>query len=111
MKPEEFSYLGMYGNKDIFQKISKRGYAKVAFGRGGWIEGLRIVAIFAFFHPKKDKVATYQYPKCFLHDGHTMHGLPFSRTYSKKGFAKYLELHKIQFSSKTNLHKILKSWE
>ena len=72
-KPEEFSELGLYGRKDIFEKRIKEGYTGIALGGGEWVGDSRIVRICIFYHPD-GRIATYEHPKD--HDGtHTMGGV------------------------------------
>jgi hypothetical protein len=112
MNPEEFSPLGMYGNKEIFERRLNEGYTEVAHGSGEWIGDNRIVALWAFFHPKRffRKVATHQHPKGYF-DGHTFHGKPFETAYTEKGFKKYCENNKIVLGERQDLAKIVKIWE
>ncbi|MDP2628687.1 MAG: hypothetical protein Q8P15_02190 [Nanoarchaeota archaeon] len=111
IKPEEFSLLGMYGNKEIFEKRSKQGYTEVAHGSGEWIGDKRIVSLWIFYHPKRrflNFVTTYEYPKFFV--GTNMHGKPFESIYTEKGFEKYMVKNKIKVGKRVNLKEILDRW-
>ena len=111
MKPEEFSTLGMYGNREIFEKRLNEGYTKVAHGGGDWVGNHRIVRLWAFFHPKRffKKVATYEHPKF---DGiHTVRGTPFEVTYTERGFKKYCKKNKISLGEKHDLAKLVQDWD
>ena len=111
MKPEEFSPLAMYGNKDIFKKRLNDGYIDVAFGSGEWVNGERIVRLFVFYHPKNFfGIATYEHPK-FDFEGSTIHGKPFESVYTKRGFERHSKKFKIQVGPKTGLANIVKDWE
>lgn len=110
IKPEEFSPMQMYGNKDIFQKMLNEGYTEVALGGGDWVDDYRIVGIFAFFHPN-GKIHTFETPK-YDDGGHTMRGTQFEANYTMKGFEKYKENHKIEMETeKQYLKEIVDMWK
>lgn len=108
-KPEEFSALGLYGRKDLFEKRFNEGFTEVAFGSGGWVGDFRIVSIFAFYHPA-GKIATLETPKSY-EAGHTSRGAPFEREYTHKTFEEYREKYQIRMGNKTDLGKLVAEWE
>ncbi len=110
-KPEEFSKLKMYGEKEIFEKKVEEGYTEVAYGDGGdWFDDQRIVSLFAFYHPN-GKVATYEHPKRMTFDGHTMRSRPFQAEYNKIEFQIHLQEFQIKLEKKVGLEELVKNWE
>jgi len=111
MKPEEFSALALYGQREVFERKQSEGYTEVAFGNGGWVGAEKIVACWVFYHPKKwfRSVSTIQYPK--FDDGcHTVRGDPFERNYSQKGFEKYARRMDIKMGERQSLANLLSRW-
>jgi len=108
-KPEEFSALRMYGNKNVFEKRVEEGYTEVAFGGGDWVGNQRIVRLWAFFHPK-GKIATYEHPK-FDDGSHIMRGNPFEAKYSQRKFQKHLREFQIKLGAKSELAEVVNNWE
>ena len=107
-KPEEFSPLGLYGNRDVFQRRLDEGFTKLAFGDGNWVGNERIVRLFVFYHPD-GRIATYEHPKS-EHDGTTFRGGPFEAEYSEEEFQSYKEKFQIAFGGKTSLAEVLEGW-
>jgi len=106
-----FSFLNLYGNRDVFQRMKNKGYSKVSFGRGEWIDDERIIAIFLFHNSDSGLFATYQYPK-YRRFGKEIYGEPFVAVYSKDKFKDYLKDKRILIISKSeNLKKILEKWK
>ena len=109
VKPEEFSRLGMYGRKDIFERRLNESYSEVAFGGGDWVNNQKIVGLFVFYHPN-GKIATLEHPK--FDDGyHTIRGQPYEAEYNNKKFEKHLKKFQLKVGTKTDLAKIVNQWE
>lgn len=109
-KPEEFSLIGMYGKKDIFEKRVREGYTEVAFGGGDWVGDQRIVSLWAFYHPN-GRIATYEHPKSMTLDCHTVRGRPFEAEYTKRKFQKHLQKFKIRLGEGSGLAQLVENWE
>lgn len=109
MKPDEFSPLNMYGDRNVFEKRLKEGYKELAFGGGEWVGDERIVRLFVFFNPN-GRVATLQTPKALTPDGHTRRGR-IEAEYTAKEFEDYMKEWKIKLGNKTSLEDIVKKWE
>lgn len=114
VKPEQFSIIGMYGDKKIFEMMMAEGYTQVASGTGQWIveNGFeyRIVRLFAFACGTDDSVATYEHPK--MNDGITnRHGQPYESRYQPQEWDKHCNRFKITLGEKRDLSDLLKSWD
>lgn len=134
IKPEEFSILGMYGRREIFEKRLQEGYTEVAFGKGLWIEkpdmfgtyldfrfpflhftppaivAQRIPSLFAFYHPN-GKIAILEHRKIEDYTGHTAHVGIRETVYNKKRFERHLNEWSVKLEEKTTLVEILEKWQ
>ena len=108
-KPEEFSPLGMYGRKDVFEKRLNEGYTEVTLGGGDWVGDQRIVSLWVFYHPK-GKIATLEHPKFYISD-HTARGQPYEAKYSPRKFQKHVKKFQLKVGEKKDLAKIVEDWE
>jgi hypothetical protein len=113
MEPEEFSTLGMYGQREFFERKRQEGYSKVAFGVGEWVNNQRIAAIFVFYHPTRiiGSITTLQHPQ--FDDGcQTIRAKPCEKKYyTKLGFNGFVKSRKIQIGDKQNLVDLLQNWD
>lgn len=109
---KQFHPLEMYGKKYVFAKRLKEGYTRVALGDGDWVDGNKIVAIWAFYDhdDSEGMIATYEHPK-FTHEKDTIHGQPFEALYTKYQLGEYLKKFKIKLGKKMGLAAIVKEWE
>jgi len=109
-KPDQFSNLNFYGDREVFEKREEEGYSQVNFGRGPWIKGERVVGMFAFYHPD-GKISILMTPK---HDisGETIHGRRTEREFeNEEEFKKFVEQWKIELAERSDLGKFLNKWE
>ncbi len=102
MPIEQFSNVGLYSSlREIEQRLAE-GFTTFAFGRGPWIvrkgEQMRLVALFAFFHPD-GRVASTEHFK--LNDGITnVHCLPQTNIYSSVNeFERLVKKWNVQMNS------------
>ena len=110
MKPEKFSPLGLYGDREFFFERKNEGYTEAAYGGGPWIGSYRIVGIFAFYHPD-GRIATFQTRKIDTGDC-TMRGDPIRADYKNESeFKEYVEEHRITLGKKHSLADAIKDWE
>jgi hypothetical protein len=109
---DQWSNLGMYGDRELFRRLNLEGFTEMNFGGGEWSHDFRIVAIFTAFHPD-GRIWTYQHPKS-RPDGHTsFRGTPFEQTFNTKAeFDQYCQENEIIFAA-TNapMEKVLAEYD
>jgi len=109
--PEEFSPLGLYGNRDFFQKAKQDGYTEVAFGGGKEVGAVRPVGVFAFFHPDTAEVRALITWKLY-NDVASVRSEPTERAFpNMDSFEDFLEEFKIELGERVSLEEILKPWK
>ena len=110
MKPERHSWIGMYGDRDIFQKHLDDGYNEVAFGKGDWVDDQKVLGVFAFFHPGGD-ISTLEHYKSITNSGHTIKSGPVYGEYMQKGFEMFIEENGVKMSEKQDIRAVLNQWD
>ncbi len=115
--PQNFSTLGLYGDKETFQARLNEGYRYVAFGRGPWVgTGYpeRVIAMFAFYKSKKpkkdDTVATFEGKKFEEIGACTVHGPMEDKTYTFEDFQNHIENYEVELGVFQPLKKIVNLW-
>ena len=82
----------------------------MTFGGGDWVDGQRIVGLWAFYHPD-GKIATYEHPKGRTSDMRTIRGQPFEAEYTEREFQKYLKKFQIKLGQRSGLAELVQNWE
>ena len=109
MKPEEFSSIRLYGNKQTFLKMQAEGFTDVAFAKGPWINDKRIVGAFYFFGPE-DQVAGYETSKSRGATGATRRSASETH-YQMREFEQKVRGSKLELSDIQNLAALLLRWD
>lgn len=111
MAVPKLSPVGMYGGvKDVWEQLLKEGFTEVAHGGSGKeVDGVRLVGLFAFFHPK-GRVATIETFKDYTGPA-SVRGAPTRHDYRKaKVFEAHLEKFKASLGPRFPLQQALADW-
>lgn len=108
IKPDQFSDLGMYGDREVFKKRLEDGYTEFAFGASNEIvEGYRLVAVWVFFRPD-GRVATLETLKDYT--GSSTERGRSEREYDEKDFEKMIEKYGAGMTERNDLKILLDRW-
>jgi hypothetical protein len=107
----QFSTLELYGNRKIFENALNEGFSNVAFGSSGsWINGRKLVALFAFSNGKGD-VLTYEHYIAGSNGIDHKDRSSEQRKLSAKEFDGFVGDQLLHLDNTMNLRELLDSWE
>lgn len=132
MNPKQVDQFREYGDKELFEKMLKRGYKEVAIGTGAWREKEITIGIgtwgknggskkheekidlLAFFHPNWNwfsRVRAYEYYYLKFEDGSEKVTGPYEEPYGKREFNNHINQHEITLAEKQDLAELVKELE
>ncbi len=111
-KPEDFSYLSLYGFRGFFLKKQSEGFTEYAFGGGPWTGSypneIRVVGMFACFSPD-GKVTTLQTLKAYTEDFHTCRATR-EQNFTKEQFESFVKKYEITLGPNKSIQELLSLW-
>jgi len=94
---------------EVAKKKQEQGYTKIAEGKSPWIYNMRILTIYAFYHPD-GRIATYELHR-IRSKGRARVIPAFEDKYTPEEFKDYKSSNRIKLGRKKSLERLIKQIE